>query len=94
MMKLSMEYKYQKRKIIEIVNYKTTLSWSISILSYKTHIKVQVKYPQILKFLAERLRLSNRPLSGTSFLQNKRQGISKLSPANQRTFKQCFQIAC
>ena len=76
MMKLSMEYKYQKRKIIEIVNYKTTLSWSISILSYKTHIKVQVKYPQILKFLAERLRLSNKPLSGTSFLQNKRQGIS------------------
>ena len=74
MMKLSMEYKYQKRKIIEIVNYKTTLSWSISILSYKTHIKVQVKYPQILKFLAERLRLSNKPLSGTSFLQNKRQG--------------------
>ena len=67
MMKLSMEYKYQKRKIIEIVNYKTTLSWSISILSYKTHIKVQVKYPQILKFLAERLRLSNKPLSGTSF---------------------------
>ena len=53
MMKLSVEYKNIKtRKIIEIVNYKTTLSWSIS--SYKTHIKVQVKYPQILEFLAER----------------------------------------
>ena len=70
MMKLSMENKYQNKE------NKTTLSWSISILSYKTHIKVQVKYPQILKFLVERLRLSNKPLSGTSSLQNKRRGIS------------------
>ena len=80
MMKLSVEYKNIKtRKIIEIVNYKTTLSWSIS--SYKTHIKVQVKYPQILEFLAERLRLSNKPFSDPFFfkpsnsLQNKRRGI-------------------
>ena len=66
MMKLSVEYKNIKtRKIIEIVNYKTTLSWSIS--SYKTHIKVQVKYPQILEFLAERLRLSNKPFSDLFF---------------------------
>ena len=75
MMKLSEEYKNIKtRKIIEIVNYKTTLSWSIS--SYKTHIKIQVKYPQILEFLAERLRLSNKPFSGTNSWQNKRRGIS------------------
>ena len=69
MMKLSMENKYQNEE------NKTTLSWSISILSYKTHIKVQVKYPQILKFLTERLRLSNKSFSGTSSLQNKRRGI-------------------
>lgn len=93
MMKLSVEYNNIKtRKIIEIVNYKTTLSWSIS--SYKTHIKVQVKYPQILEFLAERLRLSNKPFSGTNSLQNKRPGNFEISPINQRTFKQCFQMAC
>ena len=78
MMKLSVEYKNIKtRKIIEIVNYKTTLSWSIS--SYKTHIKVQVKYPQILEFLAERFRLSNKPFSGTNSLQNKRRGIRNIA---------------